>query len=170
MMQQNFALHKETFDSLHGASGSVLSQTLVPENGSHRTNIKLYGADGKRLEEYYKWQFVYAVTHSGKWPKDHIGVEVNFPKGSASSAALELDCALFDDPSWIDHYRSYQKDRKLEDLAWLSEHLLAVVEFKRGADDVAKTFTKQLKPAMREKDPSDVNRPGCGGGSEIPKG
>ena len=74
---------------------------------------------------------------SGLYPKDYVGVEVHFPKGNKGSAALKLDAAIFDDPAWVDHYNAYWADYTPSHLEWLNEHLIAVVEFKKGDKDRA---------------------------------
>src|SRR5690606_2091491 len=61
-------------------------------------------------EEYYKWQFLYALTHSGLFQKDFIGTEIQFPKGNKSSAPLKLDGAIFDDITWFDKYKDYHEN------------------------------------------------------------
>jgi hypothetical protein len=87
--------------------------------------------------EYYKWQFINSIVLSGLYPKDYVGVEVHFPKGNKGSAALKLDAAIFDDPAWVDHYNAYWADYTPSHLEWLNEHLIAVVEFKKGDKDRA---------------------------------
>ncbi len=134
-----------------------LARSLVPVNGQMRTGIRIRGADSRPLEEYYKWQFLYALIHSGLFPKDYIGAEVWFPKGNKGANALQVDAAIFDHADWIERYQAYWRDRKSEDLHWLGEHLLAVVEFKRDERQIEQVFTQQIKPAMREKEPSDAN-------------
>jgi type I restriction enzyme M protein len=144
---------KQKFDATDGML-KTLPHSYVTVNGKPKANLKLKNSKGEKLEEYYKWQFIYALINSGLYAKDYIGVEVRFPKGNKSSAALELDGAIFDDVEWVDHYISYWKDKKAEDLEWLNEHILAVIEFKRGDKEIEKVFTGQVKPAMKEKDPS----------------
>ncbi len=106
------------------------------------------------MEEYYKWQFLYALIQSGLFAKDFIGAEVRFPKGSKTSQPLKMDAAIFDDAEWITHYLEYWQHRKSADLEWLNHHLLAVVEFKKNDKEIEKVFTGQVKPAMKEKDPA----------------
>lgn len=146
---------KQVFDNTLGKRAE-LPQSLVPVDGQHRVLISMRGKDGNPLEEYYKWQFIYALIHSGLYAKDYIGVQVRFPKGSKSSAPLRLDGAIFDDKDWIQHYNDYWKDRQAEDLEWLNAHLIAVIEFKRGKKEVKDVFIRQVKPAMRLKDPGDA--------------
>ena len=83
--------------------------------------------------------------------------EVWFPKGNKGANALQIDAAIFDHADWIERYQAYWRDRRSEDLHWLGEHLLAVVEFKRDEREIEQVFTQQIKPAMREKEPSDAN-------------
>lgn len=111
---------------------------------------------GEPLEEYYKWQFIYALIYSGMYAKDYLGVEIRFPKGNKTSAPLKLDGAIFDDREWLTHYRNYWATRKAEEVEWLNEHLLAVIEFKRDDKEIEKVITGQVKPAMNQKDPSDA--------------
>jgi type I restriction enzyme M protein len=148
-----FTSAKQKFDATNGTL-AVLPRSYVAVNGKFKDNIPLLNAKGAKLEEYYKWQFVYALINSGLYAKDYIGVEVHFPKGNKASTALKLDGAIFDDADWITHYVAYWKDKKSEDLEWLNTHLLAVIEFKRGDKEIEKVFSGQVKPAMKEKDPS----------------
>lgn len=151
----SFTEAKQTFDDGIGKAG-VLSQALVPVNGKPKTDILIRGADGKPLEEYYKWQFIYALIQSGLYARDYIGVEVHFPKGSKGAKDLKVDAAIFDDEEWLQRYNDYWQHRRPEDLQWLNDHLLAVIEFKRGDKEIEEAFVRQVKPAMREKDPSDA--------------
>ncbi len=149
-----FADAKSQFDAGPGR-GSVLPTSLVPVNGKPKINIQIRNPKGEPLEEYYKWQFIYALTYSGLYNKDHIGVEVFFPKGGKGAQALKIDGAIFDDSAWLQHYQSYWKDGRSEDLQWLNDHLLCVIELKRHEKEKERVFTHQVKPAMREKEPSD---------------
>jgi type I restriction enzyme M protein len=131
-----------------------LETSLVPVDGEYISDIKIRNADGDKLEEYYKWQFVYAIINSGMYNKDYIGVEVRFPKGNKTSAPLKVDCVIFDDTDWLERYRNYWKYKKDEDMDWLNEHILAVVEFKKGDKEIEKVYNGQVKSAMKQKEPS----------------
>lgn len=148
-----FADAKHRFDESFGAR-STLQQGLVPVDGKQVANIQIRNAAGEKLEEYYKWQFIYALIYSGLYAKDYIGAEVRFPKGNKASNPLKMDAAIFDDASWITRYCDYWTHRRSADLEWLNEHLIAVIEFKKDDKEIEKVFTGQVKPAMREKDPS----------------
>jgi len=149
-----FSEAKHQFDTDFGLK-DTLQNSLVPVDGKPKDNIKIRNSKHEPLEEYYKWQFIYALIHSGLYPKDYIGTEVRFPKGSKTSAPLKLDGAIFDDVDWLKHYNDYWQDRKSEDLEWLNTHLIAVIEFKKNDKEIEKVYSGQIKPAMKEKDPGN---------------
>ena len=148
-----FAEAKSNFDTGPGKA-KELAISLVPVDGKAKKNISIRNAKGEALEEFYKWQFIYGLIHSGLYAKDYIGAEVRFPKGNKASAPLRLDGAIFDDPAWLQHYNDYWQQRRPQYLEWLNAHLLAVIEFKRDDKEIEKVFTGQVKPAMKEKDPA----------------
>lgn len=148
----SFAAAKVMFDTKHAKA--THAECIVPVRGKSHPPISIRSLSWAPNEEFYKWQFVNAIVNSGLYPKDYIGVEVHFPKGNKGSAALKLDAAIFDDPTWIDHYAAYWVDKKIADLEWLNQHLVAVVEFKKGDKEIEKVFSGQVKAAMREKEPA----------------
>ena len=102
----SFTEAKQVFDNDLGKA-KILPQALVPVDGKPKNDIPIRGTDGRPLEEYYKWQFIYALIHSGLYAKDYIGVEVRFPKGSKGAQVLRLDGAIFDDAEWLQRYNDY---------------------------------------------------------------
>ena len=155
MATSSFSVAKQAFDAGPGKA-KVLADALVPVDGKSKKDLAIRNTSGAPLEEYYKWQFLYALIHSGLYAKDFIGAEVRFPKGSKTSQPLKMDAAIFDDADWITHYRDYWQHRKSADLEWLNDHLLAVVEFKKNDKEIEKVFTGQVKPAMREREPANA--------------
>lgn len=149
----DFTKAKQQFDDTLGTA-SILPVAYVPVDGKPKSSIRIRNAANERLEEYYKWQFIYALIYSGLYAKDYIGVEIRFPKGNKNAAPLRMDGAIFDDASWLKRYTDFWKDRKSEDLEWLNEHLLAVIEFKKGDKEIEKVVSGQVRPAMKEKDPA----------------
>lgn len=148
-----FVEKKEEFDNGLGKNEKIAT-SIVPVDGKYITDIKIKNASGERTEEYYKWQFIYALVNSGMYNKDYIGVEVRFPKGNKTSAPLKVDAVIFDDPQWLDKYNSYWKDKNISDLDWLNEHILTVIEFKKGDKEIEKVYNGQVKAAMKQKEPS----------------
>lgn len=149
---RSFAVAKAEFDEAHATAD--ITRCIVPVNGKPRDVAGIRDVRAQASEEYYKWQFIYALVRSGLCPIDHIGAEVQFPKGN--SAPLRLDVAIFDDPEWVDHYNAFWQHRRSSNLEWLNEHLLAVFEFKKNDKELEKVFTTQIKPAMREKEPASA--------------
>jgi type I restriction enzyme M protein len=88
------------------------------------------------------------LINSGLYSKEYIGVELSFPKGSVGSSSLRLDAVIFDSKDWIEKYNN---KNKVENLEWLRNHMIAVVEFKKSSkEDIKKVYSSQLKPAMKE--------------------
>lgn len=147
----NFSKYKAEFDKNN--QGKTDIECFLPVNTSLGKRSKIQGSTGKPNEEYYKWQFLYAIVQSGMYVKDFIGTEVFFPKGNKSSAPIKFDAAIFDSADWFDHYKAYWENKSQEELDWLRKHLLGVVEFKKeDAKDVEKVYNQQLKAAMRESE------------------
>jgi type I restriction enzyme M protein len=152
MQVTTFAFAKNAFDLQH--QNAKTAKCIVPVNGKSRDEASIRDKSGNRSEEYYKWQFIHAMVHSGLYARDFVGVEVQFPKGN--SAVIRLDGAIFDSAEWLERYNAYWKDRRSTDLEWLHDHLLCVIEFKNNDKDIEKVFTSQIKPAMREREPADA--------------
>ena len=147
----NFSKYKAEFDKNN--QGKTDIECFLPVNTSVGKRSKIQGSTGKPNEEYYKWQFLYAIVQSGMYVKDFLGTEVFFPKGNKSSAPIKFDAAIFDSADWFDHYKAYWENKSQEELDWLRKHLLGVVEFKKeDAKDVEKVYNQQLKAAMRESE------------------
>lgn len=107
--------------------------------------------DGSRNEQYYKWQFLYALVNSGLYSKDYIGTEIYFPKGNKSSNALKIDAVIFDDVSWLDKYKAYHHNGDLTALDWLHDHLLVAIEFKKEDNkNIQEVWNKQLRAYLKE--------------------
>jgi len=148
---KTFTSAKQEFDKKYGNSKKFdcfLSEHLTL---GKRNQIK--NKAGNNNEEYYKWQFLYAIVHSGMFAKDFIGTEVNLPKGNKNSAPLKLDGAIFDDENWFEYYQKYHNDKDQEALDWLRKHLLVAIEFKKeNSKDVETVWNKQLKAYLKESE------------------
>jgi type I restriction enzyme M protein len=127
-------------------------KAFIPVHTNINTVHKILNEKNEPLEEYYKWQFFYAIVNSGLYPKDYLGCEVYFPKGNKNSNPIKIDGAIFDDKNWFETYKRYWDKRKQEDLEWLRKHLIGVIEFKREDKDVETTFNIQLHSSMKESE------------------
>lgn len=148
-----FAEKKLEFDRNFGKN-EMLATSFVPVDGKYIDNIFIRNDKGQKIEEYYKWQFIYSLIFSGMYNKDLIGVEVRFPKGNKMSMPLKVDAVIFDDVLWLSKYNDFWKKKKLENLDWLNEHMIAVIEFKKSDKEIEKVYNGQIKPAMKQKEPA----------------
>uniref|UniRef100_A0AB33IVD0 DNA methylase adenine-specific domain-containing protein n=1 Tax=Prevotella sp. GTC17254 TaxID=3236794 RepID=A0AB33IVD0_9BACT len=124
---------------------------FLPEHLTMNRTTNFQKKNGEHNEQYYKWQFLYSIVHSGLFIKDYIGTEVQFPKGNKSSAPIKLDAAIFDDVSWFEKYKDYHSKGNNESLDWLREHLLVALEFKKEDNkNIADVWDKQLKAYLNE--------------------
>lgn len=147
-----FTISKNKFDEKYSKS-VLLEKSLVPVNGKYVNNISLKNKKREPSEEYYKWQFIYALLDSGMYSKDFIGVEVYFPKGNKNSAPIKMDGCIFDDKDWSDYYVAWRSKKDDDAVEWLRKHLIGVIEFKKEDDkDIKKIYISQLKPYMKESE------------------
>lgn len=144
-----FTEAKHEFDSKYETVSEY--DCFLPEHLTFGRKTNFKNKNGQRNEQYYKWQFLYAIVQSGLFAKDYIGTEIQFPKGNKSSAPLKLDGAIFDDVTWFDKYKDYHENGNNESLEWLREHLIVTLEFKReDSKNVADVWDKQLKAYLNE--------------------
>lgn len=146
-----FAQAKDIFDSIQNQSNYF--DCFLPEHLSIGKQVYLYKKNGSRNEQYYKWQFLYAVVNSGLIPKDLIGTEIHFPKGNKNSADIILDGAVFSDSQWFDKYKEYHLRNDQDCLNWLRKHLITTIEFKKeNCKNISEVWDKQLKAYMKESE------------------
>lgn len=145
----NFTDAKHAFDIKY--ENTIEFDCFIQEHLTFGKKAVLKKKDGTKNEQYYKWQFLYAILQSGLFTKDFIGTEVHFPKGNKSSAPLKLDGAIFDDITWFDKYKDYHENGNNESLEWLREHLIVALEFKKEDNkNIADVWDKQLKAYLNE--------------------
>ena len=149
MDNNKFSLKKEEFDELYGNKSEF--EAIVPVNLTINKSCKIKSVENKKNEEYYKWQFIYALINSGMYNKDYIGTEVCLPKGNKNSSPIKFDAAIFKDSNWFKHYQKYHEDKDQNELDWLRQNLIVVIEFKNEkAKNIEIVFNQQLKPAIKE--------------------
>jgi len=79
-----FSEAKQEFDIKYGTAAEY--DCFLPEHLTFGRKTNLKKKNGQQTEQYYKWQFLYSIVHSGLFVKDYIGTEVQFPKGNRTSA------------------------------------------------------------------------------------
>ncbi|MDY3113829.1 MAG: hypothetical protein SOW25_05830 [Helicobacter sp.] len=124
-MNKDFIHYKEHFSQIARDFKPFLKEHLELKE------TRLFNKAMLKNEQYYKWQFLYALTNSGLFAKDYIGTEIHLPKGNKDSANIKIDAVIFDSKEWFLHYENYHKFKDLSPLAWLREHIICVIEFKK---------------------------------------
>jgi len=148
----SFLEAKNEFDKKYKGSLN-LERSIVPVDGKYLTDISLKNKKGEPSEEYYKWQFIFAITHSGLYSKDYLGAEIYFPKGNKNSAPIKIDACIFDDKQWIEFYAKWRELKDNDAVEWLRKHLITVIEFKKSnGKDIKTVFTSQVKPELKESE------------------
>jgi len=150
--KMGFTEFKKEFDEIYGKK-LLLEKSLVPVDGKYIKDISLKNKKGEPSEEYYKWQFFYALIKSGLYSKDFLCAEVYFPKGNKNSAPIKIDGCIFDDTNWIEYYQKWRGKKDDDSVEWLRKHLIGIIEFKKEDDkDIKKVFTSQVKPEIKESE------------------
>ena len=150
-METAFLQTKQGFDKKYISQKEF--SAFIPVHMKLRQKCKIKNKKSNPNEEYYKWQFFYALVYSGLFQKDYLGCEVHFPKGNKNAAPIKLDGAIFDEPDWFTWYKKYHKEKDQGSLDWLRKHLLAVIEFKKeNSKDIETIYNQQLKPSMKESE------------------
>jgi type I restriction enzyme M protein len=150
-MIKSFSQVKIEFDQKYSSKEQF--DNFLPEHLTLTKKTVIQKENGVKNEQYYKWQFFYALVNSGMYAKDYIGTEVFFPKGNKNSAPIKFDGAIFDDANWFEYYKSYHVEKKQESLDWLRKHIIAVIEIKKeNSKDVETVWNQQLKPALKESE------------------
>lgn len=147
----SFTQSKHKFDKEYENKSEIV--TFLPEHLTFDKCVSLLKTNRSKNEQYYKWQFLYALINSGLYAKDYIGTEIHLPKGNKTSASLKIDAVIFDSKEWFEKYQDYHKHNNLDSLQWLKKHILVVVEFKKEhSKNIPEVYDKQLKAYMKESE------------------
>ena len=96
-------------------------------------------------EEWIRARFIYALIKSGKFNKDFICVEAQFPKGNKAKS-INPDIVIFKNANWATTING-----NVENFSKLKEQILFVFEAKKdGKSQIATVIQKQLVSAMSE--------------------
>lgn len=151
----NFSEAKLQFDTKY-SNLLKLDKSFVPVDGKFIYEIQIKDSNNRPNEEYFKWQFIYSLIAANLFPRDHIGVEVYFPKGNRKSAPIKIDAVIFSDIGWLNLYTTYRKENDPDALDQLRRLAVGVIEFKRGDKKIEQVFNSQIKAALKESDSNFV--------------
>lgn len=148
----DFSQAKAKFDEEY-SSKDTLYKSFVTVDGKFIENIKIKDVKNNPNEEYFKWQFIFALINSEKLPsRDYIGAEIYFPKGNINSAPIKIDSVIFKSIEWIDYYKAYRENKDVDALQKLRELAIGVIEYKRNDKTIEQVFSSQVKAAIKEPD------------------
>ncbi len=148
---KSFSEKKDEFNNKFSTRDSF--KAFIPVHLEFNKEFSIKNSKGEPNEEFYKWQFFYALVNSGLYSKDYLGCEVYLPKGNKNSAPIKLDGVIFDDKNWFEIYKKFWDVKKQDDLDWLRKHLVGVIEFKKeDRKDIETVFNQQLKAYMKESE------------------
>lgn len=147
----SFIDSKHKFDAEYTNKSEIIA--FLPKHLTFGKKVHLLKTNHTKNEQYYKWQFLFALIDSSLYAKDYIGTEIHLPKGNKSSASIKIDAVIFDSKEWFEKYKDYHESNNLESLQWLKKHILAVIEFKKeNSKNIAEVYDKQLKAYMKESE------------------
>lgn len=147
----SFIDSKHKFDAEYTNKSEIIA--FLPKHLAFGKKVHLLKTNHTKNEQYYKWQFLFALIDSSLYAKDYIGTEIHLPKGNKSSASIKIDAVIFDSKEWFEKYKDYHESNNLESLQWLKKHILAVIEFKKeNSKNIAEVYDKQLKAYMKESE------------------
>lgn len=136
------------------SNAPILKRSLCTVDGKFISNINLHDVHGEKNEEFYKWEFIYSMIHSGRIPsRDYIGAEIYFPKGNKNSAPIKIDSVVFSDVSWLDYYRRYRENpADVDALQMVRKLAVEVIEYKRNDKTIEQVFSSQVRASIKEPD------------------
>jgi type I restriction enzyme M protein len=103
---------------------------------------------GNFSEEYIRTRFVYALVKSGYFPKEHICIEFNIPKGN-NGKALKPDVVAFKSKDWL---KTYEQAKTNKDFKELRQNYLVIFETKKDNKSTESAIENQLRPALAENE------------------
>lgn len=148
---KSFLETKNEFDKKYELC--IYLEAFLPIHLTQSKKVIVKNNKMKPNEEYFKWQFFYALVYSGMYPKENIGAEVYFPKGNKNSAPIKFDGAVFDSPDWAVWYKEFHEKQNQDALDWIRKHIVITIEFKKeDGKNVEQVYNQQLKPAIKESE------------------
>lgn len=115
---------------------------------SFASKAKVIDAKGNHSEEYIRTRFVYALVNSGFFPKEHLCIEFNIPKGN-NGKALKPDIVAFKNKDWL---QTYEHAKANKDFKVLRQNYLVIFETKKDNKSLESAIENQLRPALAENE------------------
>lgn len=151
-MSINFSSSRLKFRSKY-LTREKLEKSFVPVDGKFLTNISIKNKDNEPNEEFYKWEFIYALIDAQLFNRDLIGTEIYFPKGNKNSNPIKIDAVIFSDSNWRKLYKEYRDNKNQDALSKLRKLAIVMIEFKKESDKtIEQVFNSQIRATIKESD------------------
>lgn len=151
-MSKNFSSARLKFRSKY-LTREKLEKSFVPVDGKILTNISIKNKDNEPNEEFYKWEFIYALIDAQLFNRDLIGTEIYFPKGNKNSNPIKIDAVIFSDSNWRKLYKEYRDNKNQDALSELRKLAIVMIEFKKESDKtIEQVFNSQIRATIKESD------------------
>ena len=151
-MNINFSAARLKFRNKYLACDK-LGKSLVPVDVDFATNISIKNKNNEPNEEFYKWEFIYALINANLFNRDLIGTEVYFPKGNKNSTPIKIDAVIFSDNNWRNLYKEYRCNKNQDALSELRKLAIVMIEFKKESDKtIEQVFNSQIRATVKESD------------------
>jgi len=115
---------------------------------SYNSEKSALNTNGDFSEEYIRARFVYSLIHSGKFNKEDLCIEGQFPKGNGGKS-INPDIVVFKNSDW---YEILSREKEItHGFVKLKDNLLMVFEAKKDSkSDIQTIIQKQLSTSMSE--------------------
>lgn len=151
-MNMNFSSSKLKFRSKY-LTLEKLDKSFVPVDGKFLRNISIKNKNNEPNEEFYKWEFIYALIDAQLFNRDLIGTEIYFPKGNKNSNPIKIDAVIFSDSNWRNLYKEYRDNKNQDALSELRKLAIVMIEFKKESDKtIEQVFNSQIRATIKESD------------------
>lgn len=151
-MNMNFSSSKLKFRSKY-LTLEKLDKSFVPVDGKFLTDISIKNKNNEPNEEFYKWEFIYALIDAQLFNRDLIGSEIYFPKGNKNSNPIKIDAVIFSDSNWRKLYKEYRDNKNQDALSELRKLAIVMIEFKKESDKtIEQVFNSQIRATIKESD------------------
>lgn len=118
---------------------------------SFASKAKAKDTNGNLSEEYVRTRFVYALVNSGFFPKEHLCIEFNIPKGN-NGKALKPDIVVFKNSDWLAVYENAKANKNFKQLR---QNYLVIFETKKNNKTLESAVENQLRPALAENESTE---------------
>ena len=108
-------------------------------------------AEGNFSEEYIRSRFVYALIESDSFPKEHLCIEFQIPKGNKAKSR-KPDLVAFKTDKWLSLYEDAKVNK---DFSKIRQIYLVIFETKKNNKSISEAIENQLRTAMAENESSE---------------